>query len=94
MYFGFEQWHFPSVLEKTAPDEDHLQKQRLFKLAAMVLGSEQVEQVPWPLRYLLEAQAHVPVVELNELYPVLHVQVSPSHLFIDGSVVLWQTPFR
>ena len=62
MYFGFEQWHFPSAMEKAAPEEDPKQTQRLPTLARVVLGSEQEEQVPLASMYFVAGQWQAPSI--------------------------------
>ena len=62
IYFGLEQWHFPSVLEKAAPDKTPLQTQRSLELAPVVLGSEQEEQVPLASMYFVAGQWQTPSI--------------------------------
>ena len=62
MYFGEEQWHFPSVMEKAAPEEAPKQTQRSLELAPVVLGSEQEEQVPLASMYFVAGQWHMPSI--------------------------------
>ena len=62
MYFGEEQWHFPSAMEKAAPEDAPKQKQRSLELAPVVLGSEQVVQVPLASMYFVAGQWQTPSI--------------------------------